>query len=84
MIAEFECGFCNLFICQKIPDQYFRIGIISGFQPMYLMALPFQFPEENILPFGKLTDFIEQLSTHLLKSMFALQVKRDFPVFQAE
>ena len=84
MIAEPEFRFCDFFSGKKIGNEFFRIGILSGFKPVDDVSFTLQFAEKYILTFCELADFIEQLVTHLVKRAFTLQEKGNFPVFQTE
>ena len=84
MIAEPEFRICDFFSGKEIGDEFFRVGIASGFQPVDKMAFTLQFAEKYILPLGKLAYFIEQPGTHFIKRAFPLQKEGNFPVFQTE
>ena len=67
MIAEPEFRFCDFFSGKKIGNEFFRIGILSGFKPVDDVSFTLQFAEKYILPFGELPDAVEQSRPHLLK-----------------
>jgi hypothetical protein len=59
VVAQSECDRGKFTTVQEIVQQFERIGIFTLFQPVDLMTFAFYFSEKNVLPFGKLTDFVE-------------------------
>ena len=73
-VAEPESWFRQGLSVQKRFDERTWIGIAPGLEPVDLMSLTFEFPEENILPLRELADAGEQCVAHFRERAFPFEV----------